>query len=120
VKRFHAGKETGAYSAAVAASGEFLFVSGHGPLRDGEWVRGTIEEETTATLESLEATITAAGGRMADIVRCGCFLADIESFDGFNAAYRSFFGVEFPARTTVGAALSDGIKVEIDAIVRLG
>jgi 2-iminobutanoate/2-iminopropanoate deaminase len=119
VKRFRAGKETGAYSAAVAATGELLFVSGHGPLRDGEWVRGTIEEETTATLESLEATIVAAGGRIADVIRCGCFLADIESFDGFNAAYKAFFGDDYPARTTVGAALSDGIKVEIDAIVRL-
>jgi 2-iminobutanoate/2-iminopropanoate deaminase len=120
MKRHRAGKETGAYSAAVAATGEFLFVSGHGPLRDGVWVRGTIEEETTATLESLAATIAAAGGRIADIVRCGCFLADIETFNGFDGAYRAFFGDGFPARTTVGAALSDGIKVEIDAIVGIG
>jgi enamine deaminase RidA (YjgF/YER057c/UK114 family) len=33
--------------------------------------------------------------------------------------HRAFFGAEFPARTPVGAALADGIEVEIDAIVRL-
>ena len=119
IKRFRAGKETGAYSAAVAADGPILYVSGHGPLREGEWVRGTIEDETTATLESLVATIARCGASASDIVRCGCFLADINQFDRFDAAYRSFFGENFPARTTVGATLSDDIQVEIDAIVRL-
>jgi 2-iminobutanoate/2-iminopropanoate deaminase len=119
MERLRAGKETDAYSAAVSAEGRLLFVSGHGPMREGEFVKGSIEEETRATLESLLATVEAAGGRKEGIVKCNCYLADIGEFEGFNAAYRDFFGAEFPARTTVGAPLSDGIKVEIDAIVCL-
>jgi 2-iminobutanoate/2-iminopropanoate deaminase len=119
VERLRVGKETGAYSAAVAARGRYLFVSGHGPMRGGEFVRGSVEEETRVTLENLLSTIEAAGGRKEGIGKCSCFLADIGEFDRFNVAYRDFFGTDFPARTTVGVSLSDGIKVEIEAIVCL-
>jgi 2-iminobutanoate/2-iminopropanoate deaminase len=46
-------------------------------------------------------------------------LADINDFDQFNAAYLSFFNGILPARTTVQSVLSDGIKIEIDAIARI-
>lgn len=119
MKRIKLGKEGGAYSAAVVATGTFAFISGQGPLRNGSPVRGSIEEETTVTLNNLLDAVTAAGGNKESIVRCGCYLASIDDFSRFNEAYRSFFGPHLPARTTIGADLFDGIKVEIDAIVAL-
>jgi 2-iminobutanoate/2-iminopropanoate deaminase len=119
MKRIQLGQESGAYSAAVIAAGTFAFISGQGPLRNGAPVRGSIEEETTVTLNNLLDVVKAAGGSKESIVRCSCYLASIEDFPRFNEAYRSFFGSNFPARTTVGAELFDGIKVEIDAIVCL-
>ena len=114
VERVTLGREGGAYSAAVIAARDSLaFVSGH--TARGE----TLEEQTQTTLTNLLRTIEAAGGRKEDVVRCGCFLADINDFSAFDAVYRSFFGETFPARTTVQAQLDGGAKVEIDAIVAL-
>jgi 2-iminobutanoate/2-iminopropanoate deaminase len=111
---------TGAYSAAIAMDG-WLFVSGQGPLdlKTGQVRAGTIAEETRLTMQHIGKILAAAGCTFADVVRCGCHLADIKDFDAFNAAYAEFFSGAFPARTTVQSGLSDGIKVEIDCIARL-
>lgn len=108
---------TGAYSSGVLANG-MLFVSGQGPLdlATGEVKYGTIEEETLLTLEHVQKIVEAAGGTVDDIVKCTVHLSDINDFERYNAAYASFFTGVLPARTTVQSVLSDGIKVEIDAI----
>ncbi len=111
---------TGAYSAGVLVDG-WLFISGQGPLdlSTGEVVAGTIEEETLLTLSHIKKIIEAAGGSVDDIVKCTAHLSDINDFDRYNAAYASFFPGIKPARTTVQSVLSDGIKVEIDAIAKI-
>ncbi len=112
---------TGAYSAGVLADG-WLFVSGQGPvdLGTGEVIHDTIEAETLHTLSHIKAIVENAGGKVQDIVKCTVHLSDINDFDRFNAAYGSFFNGVLPARTTVQSVLSDGIKIEIDAIARIG
>lgn len=119
VERMVEGDETGAYSGSVVCEGRLGFISGRGPMRDGVFVSGTIEEETRLTLECLVAAVERIGGSKRSIVRCGCFLADLADWPRFDAEYRAFFGEAFPARTTIGAALGAGIKVEIDAVVAL-
>lgn len=111
---------TGSYSAGVVA-GDFLFISGQGPLdlATGEVVRGTIEEETLLTLSHVKKIIEAAGASVDNIVKCTVHLKDINDFDRYDKAYASFFTGILPARTTVQSVLWDGIKVEIDAIVYL-
>jgi 2-iminobutanoate/2-iminopropanoate deaminase len=108
----------GPYSPGVIAEGRFLFVSGQGPLRDGELVPGTIEDETARTLDNLGLILAQAGASLEDVVRCGVFLADLADFERMNAVYEAYFEPPRPARTTVGVALDD-IKVEIDCIARL-
>jgi 2-iminobutanoate/2-iminopropanoate deaminase len=119
---FHPDKKshTGSYSAGVIAGG-FLFVSGQGPLdyETGKVLTGTIEEETTLTLSHVLKIVEAAGGTIEDIVKCTVHLADINDFGRYDQAYAAFFKNKFPARTTVQSVLSDGIKVEIDAIAYL-
>ncbi len=111
---------TGAYSAGVLTDG-WLFVSGQGPLdlTTGKVVQGTIEEETLLTLSHVKKIVEAAGGSVDDIVKCTVHLSDINDFDRYNAAYATFFPGVKPARTTVQSVLSDGIKVEIDAIAKI-
>jgi 2-iminobutanoate/2-iminopropanoate deaminase len=110
---------TGAYSAGVLIDG-WLYISGHGPLNlvTGEVQRGTVEEETRLTLEHIGKVLAAAGMTFADVVKCTCHLSDINTFERFNAVYRTFFSGILPARTTVQSVLGDGIKVEIDAIAK--
>jgi 2-iminobutanoate/2-iminopropanoate deaminase len=111
---------TGAYSDGVVAGG-FLFVSGQASVdfKTSQFVLGTIEEETTRTLNNIKGIIEAAGGTMDDVVKCSAHLADIHDFDRYNKVYATFFTGIKPARTTVQSGLAEGIKVEIDAIVKL-
>lgn len=113
--------DTGTYSAGVLVNG-WLFVSGQGPLNleTGEVIRGTIEEETLLTLNHIKDIVEAAGGTIKQVVKCTVHLSDINDFDKYNKAYASFFEGIKPARTTVQSVLSDGIKVEIDAVAYIG
>ena len=108
-------------SSGVLVDG-WLFVSGQGPLdlRTGAVLSGTIEEETERTIDHIEAILREAGGSLADVVKCTCYLADLQDYAGFNAAYGKRFKGVRPARTTVQAVLLRGIKVEIDAVARIG
>jgi len=109
----------GLFSAGVS-SGDWLFVSGQGPLdmKSGKRVPGTIEEETLRTLNNLDRVLGEAGCTRDNVVKCTCYLADMDDFEGFNRAYGEFFTGVRPARTTVGARLMKSIRVEIDAIAR--
>jgi 2-iminobutanoate/2-iminopropanoate deaminase len=55
---------------------------------------------------------------MADVVKCGVFLADVNDFAAMNEVYAEFFGEAKPARTTIAVAALplQGAKVEIDAV----
>ncbi len=102
-------------------AGDFLFVSGQASVdfKTSKFVLGTIEEETTRTLTNIKGIVEAAGATMEDIVKCTVHLSDIHDFDRYNKIYASFFTGIRPARTTVQSVLAEGIKVEIDAIVKL-
>ncbi len=105
----------GPYSPAVVAEGRFVFVAGQGPLRDGIYVPGTIEEETRLTLDNLLAVLSAAGSGPEHVVRCGVWLTDLADFPAMNGVYADVFPEPRPARATVQAGLITG-HVEIDCI----
>lgn len=111
---------TGAYSDAVVVDG-FLFVSGQAAVdfKTSKFVLGSIEDETHLTLLNIKAIVEAAGASMDDVVKCSVHLSDIKEFDRYNKIYTQYFPVIKPARTTVQSILAEGIKVEIDCIVKL-
>jgi 2-iminobutanoate/2-iminopropanoate deaminase len=112
----------GPYSQAIR-SGSLLFCSGQVALdpSSGELIKDDIEGQTRRCLESLAAVCEAAGGSIAEAVRCTIYLTDMGDFARVNDVYGSFFeGGDPPARVTVGvAALPKGADVEVDAIVAL-
>ena len=110
----------GAYSQGIRA-GDFIFVSGQGPLdpATGQLIGGTIEEQTARVLENIKAILVAGGATMADVVKVSAHLSDVALFDRYNKVYSTYFPDPKPARTTVGSQLM-GILVEIDAIAYVG
>jgi 2-iminobutanoate/2-iminopropanoate deaminase len=111
----------GAYSQVVRA-GDFLFVSGQGPIdpETQKFVFSDIQAETKLTLENVERVLAGCGASRRDIIKCGVFLASAGDFAAMNEAYAAFFGDTRPARTTVQAALvEEGMKVEIDCVAYL-
>jgi 2-iminobutanoate/2-iminopropanoate deaminase len=111
---------TGAYSAAVICDG-WLYVSGHASLnlKTGKVISGAIGEETNVTLTSIGKVLNEAGCTFDDVVKCTCYLASIDDFDGFDREYSKFFSGVRPARSTVQAVLGGKLKIEIDAIARI-
>ncbi len=89
-----AAPPAGPYSPGLAV-GEWVFLAGQ--TGAGE----TIEDQAPA-----------------DVVSCLVHLADLSDFQRFNVVYERHFPEPRPVRTTVGAALLGGAKVEITAVAR--
>ncbi len=112
----------GAYSQGIRA-GDFIFVSGQGPLdpATGQLIHGTIEEETARVLENIKIILEAGGATLADVVKVSAHLSDVALFERFNKVYATYFPDPKPARTTVGSQLPrKDMLVEIDAIAYVG
>ncbi len=108
----------GPYSQAVEVNG-FLFVSGQIPLHpeSGEVVGDGISAQTEQVINNLLAIIEGAGASIEDIVKCTCFLANMEDFGAFNEVYANHFGRTAPARECVAVlGLPKNVLVEISAI----
>jgi 2-iminobutanoate/2-iminopropanoate deaminase len=110
----------GAYSQGLRV-GDFIFVSGQGPLdpETGQIVGNTVEEQTARVLENIKAILAAGGATMADVVKVSAHLSDLSMFERYNKVYATYFPDPKPTRTTVGSQLL-GILVEIDAIAYVG
>jgi 2-iminobutanoate/2-iminopropanoate deaminase len=108
----------GAYSPGIIAEGRFVYVAGQTPTRDGVVIGETTGEQTRIALENLAAVLAEAGASLADVVRCGVFLADMADFAEMNEVYAEVFPDPLPARTTVGVTLT-GFRVEIDCVAVL-
>jgi 2-iminobutanoate/2-iminopropanoate deaminase len=116
-----APKAVGPYSHAVK-SGGMLYLSGQTPLDPAtmELVAGSPGEQAARCLENLSIVCAAAGATLADAVRVGIYVTDMDAFKEVNEAYATFFETDPPARSTVGvASLPLGAQVEMDAIVAL-
>jgi len=114
----NAPQAIGPYSQAVACGG-MLFVSGQIAIdpAKGEIVEGDIEVQTDQVIRNLSAIIAAAGLEMDAVVKCSCFLKNMDDFVRFNGVYERYFGKILPARETVEVAkLPKDVLVEISAI----
>ena len=114
----NAPQAIGPYSQAVAC-GNMLFVSGQIAIDPavGEVIEGDIEAQTEQVLKNLSAIIAAAGMELEDVVKCSCFLKNMDDFVRFNQVYASYFGEILPARETVQVSrLPKDVLVEVSAI----
>jgi len=111
-------KPIGPYSQAVKANG-FLFVSGQVALdpKTGEFLSGTIAEQTDRTLQNLKGIVEASGSNLGHVVKTTVFLKDMNDFAALNEVYAKFFTVAPPARSTVQVArLPKDALVEIELV----
>ncbi len=107
----------GPYSQAVRV-GDLLFTSGQIPLKpDGTLLEGDVRAQTEQVLRNLKAVLGAGGSGLEHVVKCTCFLKDMNDFAAMNDVYGSFFGAEPPARSAVEVArLPRNVSIEIEAI----
>ena len=108
----------GPYSQAIRF-GNLLFVSGQIALdpKSGEIVGRDIESQTERVLENLKAIVEASEMGLEDVLKCSCFLQNMEDFARFNSVYNTYFSNILPARETVEVSrLPKDVLVEISAI----
>lgn len=72
-------------------------------------------------MENLKASVEASGSKMANVLKCTCFLTDVSDFPVMNELFRSYFPVDPPARSTVVVKelVAPGAKLEIDCVTSL-
>jgi 2-iminobutanoate/2-iminopropanoate deaminase len=109
--------KAGPYSHAVR-TGNLVFLSGQGPFDPTTGrIPETAAEQVRQTLRNLQAAAEAAGGSLADAVRVGVYLRDMDDFAVLNEIYPEFFVEPYPARTTIQSSMK--IPVEVDAVLEL-
>jgi 2-iminobutanoate/2-iminopropanoate deaminase len=76
-----------------------------------------IEDEIKILLDGYKTTLAQANMSMDDLVYVQVFCTDLAYYDKFNAAYKTYFSRDFPARAFIGAgSLLRGGHFEMQAI----
>ena len=103
-------------SRAIRA-GDFVFLTGQIPMRDGTpMTDGTVEEQTRAVLDEITATLTEAGCTRDDVVKAMVWLRDRADFPGFNTVYGQYFLVAPPTRSAIVSDLLVDARVELEVV----
>lgn len=107
----------GPYSQACMV-GNMLYCSGQIAInpQTGEFVNGSIEEQTRLCCENIREILAKAGLTYENVVKTTCFLANMSDFVSFNKVYGEYF-ISSPARSCVAVKeLPKSALVEIEVI----
>ena len=98
--------------------GDTLFLSGRiGIDQRTMQAAADVDEEIRLLLDGIRATLQATEMTMDDLVYVQVYCTDLSLYDRINAAYRTYFGKDLPARAFLGAAsLLRGARFEAQAI----
>lgn len=100
-------------------SGNTLFLAGmlSRSGKDNAPIPGDITAQTKAALDNAGAILKAGGMSFADVASARLYITDTAMFQDMNAAYRTYFPVDPPARATVRANLMGaGYLIEVTLV----
>lgn len=103
-------------------AGGFLFVCSTGRDLQGNFARGDVRAQTRQTIANIRALVEAAGGSLADVVKCTVYVTARDDWAPMNEAYFAEFRDAPPHRVScivTGLGAPDCL-VEIDATAWLG
>jgi 2-iminobutanoate/2-iminopropanoate deaminase len=111
----------GAHYSQGVSSGELVFTAGHvgvdpatGAVVDG------FEAQVHRAIQNVQATLRAAGCDLGDVVKTLCFVTRRSDFAGLDPVYRTYFGDDPPARSTIVCELvREDFLFEIEAVARI-
>jgi|SRR5580700_414509 2-iminobutanoate/2-iminopropanoate deaminase len=104
------------FSSAIL-TGDTLYIAGNIGLDKTGKAPEKIEDEIKNLLEAYKTLLAQAGFTMDDLVYVQISCTDLSYYDKFNAAYKTYFTKDLPARQFVGvASLLRGGHFEMQAI----
>lgn len=105
----------------VVKKGNFVFISGQTAGEDAK--NGNLDPmaQAKSCFEYLKKAITAAGGKMDDIVKVNIYLTDGTQFPAIKELRPQYFNKPYPAATTilVNSMVQRALIMEIEAIAIL-
>ena len=103
-------------SRAIRA-GDFVFLTGQIPMRDGApMTDGSIQEQTRAVLNDITETLATADCGREDVVKAMVWLRNRADFPGFNEIYAEYFPIEPPTRSAIVSDLLVDARVEVEVM----
>ena len=103
---------------AARTAGDTLYVSGQIPIKpDGSFEEGDAGAQTRQVMENVGKVLKDNGFTFDDVVKATVFLKSMDDYQQMNAAYRTFFSGDFPARECDGGLeIARDLNVEISVI----
>lgn len=103
---------------ATATVNNIIFLCGQVPTRADGSTPTDIAGQVDQAFDNLEKALLAARSDLSSLLKLTVFLADLDEFEDYNAAYLTrLSGHPLPPRTTVQVARFRGEKrIEIDAV----
>lgn len=116
-RRWHQDGKTRNYT-ATATFGGIVFACGQVPTRADGSTAASLNDQVDTVFDNLQTVLADAGADLSTILKVTVFLANLDEFDEFNAAYvRQLAGVTLPPRTTVEVSRFRGEKrIEMDVV----
>jgi len=118
ISTLHAPAAIGPYSQAID-TGNLVFISGQIPIvpETGKIIEGDIRVQTGQVMKNIGAILEAAGLEYGNVVKCTCYLADIDDFKAMNEVYGRYYTENQPARAAFAVRdLPMGALIEIETI----
>ena len=108
--------------AQATLAGGFLFACSTGRDLAGRFAVGDVRAQTQQTIDNIRALVEAAGGTLADVVKCTVYVTDRAHWQPMNEVYFANFATDPPHRVSciVTGLGSPECLVEIDATAYLG
>ena len=97
-------------------AGDYVYVSGQGPLRPDGSTPANFADQVRQSLENVKTVVEAAGLGMDHVVYVQVYLDDISHYEALDKAFAEFFPKLPPARGVLGVARLPEPSVQINAV----
>jgi enamine deaminase RidA (YjgF/YER057c/UK114 family) len=103
------------YPAGVDA-GDYVYVSGQGPLKPDGTLPPHFSEQVRQALGNVEAVVKSAGLTTEHVVYVQIYLEDMRNHDEMKRVFAEYFGKSQPAQAVLGVARTAESRIEINAV----
>jgi len=97
-------------------AGDYVYVSGQGPLRPDGSTPTNFADQVRQSLENMKTVVEAAGLAMDHVVYVQVYLDDMSHYEALDKVFAEFFPKLPPARGVLGVARLPEPSVQINAV----
>jgi reactive intermediate/imine deaminase len=97
-------------------AGDYLYVSGQGPLRADGTIPSSANAQIRQALDNVKTVVESAGLTLGNVVYIQVYLTDINMYAEMNRVFGEYFPKTPPARAVLGVAALSHPPIEINAV----